>query len=377
MNKQFIGWLSIALLIVLFVSGCSGERAETIVIPAQEENNIENHNSHPFLVKKIYPLPAVDKLFGWSSTNSIIGIFKKEEVAKRVPDYLHTLAFPYETPEMLQEWHQYTFNLLVSPDGKKMVEIMMSSTSNKGIINLISVQDGSKTEIATIDYNKLMYVQGGAWSNNSRYICYLVLAAKKKQPAEVHLFDTDTGSLKTYPLKEIENESPTAISISDNGDNLLLTILPNSKRDSSIIMGTITDNGINLQSEKLRTLGEPTWLNNNQFVFLGPENTLYEYDQRNGELSALLEKVTSFKFSPDRKKIAYFLYDRDTVYAGKLQGRNILFQEPVYHGIVPFDLFWSPDGNNLLIHGQKQSSPAEGSLTQIVPNNDSAYIVAF
>ena len=102
---------------------------------------------------------------------------------------------------------------------------------------------------------------------------------------------------------------------------------------------------------------------NDQFVFLGGDNTLFEYDRRNGELSVLLEKVGSFRISSDREAIAYTQNEKDTIYAGKLQGNNILYRNVVYQGIVPLQMHWSPGNDALLIDGWKQyARSAEQSM---------------
>lgn len=91
---------------------------------------------------------------------------------------------------------------------------------------------------------------------------------------------------------------------------------------------------------------------------------LYEYDQRNGELSVVLERVTAFEFSADKRFIAYKLQDEDIIYVGKMQGRNVLYNEPVYHSILPLNMKWSPDNTSLFMQGSKiYANP------NIVPND--------
>ena len=80
---------------------------------------------------------------------------------------------------------------------------------------------------------------------------------------------------------------------------------------------------------------------------------MYVYDRRNHELSILLEKVDSFEFSQDRKYVAYSQNGEDTIYAGKLQGKNVLSAEPIYHGVIPSKMYWSSDHRRLLVNGRK------------------------
>ncbi|ATH92211.1 hypothetical protein [Bacillus glycinifermentans] len=373
-NKQFIIWLGALLFLVVIVSSYNvGKRSETIIIPSKEESHIDDQKTRPFQVKTIYRLPTADQLLGWSSSDSIVGFFKGKDTSERSTHRLQRFFAPYEKAENLKGIESNMFNLKVSPDGKSVAGLTVSS--NKTSMKLISLVNGKKTEIASFTSSYEVYVQDVSWSNNSKYICYLVIDAGKGGQAAIRVFDTDSGTLKTYSLKDFdEKDSLTGVNISDNGRELLFTVLQQSEQNSTV-MGTISGNRINIQDKRLDSRSGPVWLNNDQFVFLGTGGTLYEYDRRNGELSALLEKVATFKISNDRKKIAYSLEDKDSIYAGKLQGKNILYEEPVYHGTIPSEIYWSPDDNSLLVHAQNQYSSVESPSPQLF--DDQAYIISF
>ncbi|MGR3207159.1 WD40 repeat domain-containing protein [Bacillus glycinifermentans] len=373
-NKQFIIWLGALLFLVVIVSSYNvGKRSETIIIPSKEESHIDDQKTRPFQVKTIYRLPTADQLLGWSSSDSIVGFFKGKDTSERSTHRLQRFFAPYEKAENLKGIESNMFNLKVSPDGKTVAGLTVSS--NKTSMKLISLVNGKKTEIASFTSSYEVYVQDVSWSNNSKYICYLVIDAGKGGQAAIRVFDTDSGTLKTYSLKDFdEKDSLTGVNISDNGRELLFTVLQQSEQNSTV-MGTISGNRINIQDKRLDSRSGPVWLNNDQFVFLGTGGTLYEYDRRNGELSALLEKVATFKISNDRKKIAYSLEDKDSIYAGKLQGKNILYEEPVYHGTIPSEIYWSPDDNSLLVHAQNQYSSVESPSPKLF--DDQAYIISF
>lgn len=373
-NKQFIIWLGALLFLVVIVSSYNvGKRSETIIIPSKEESHIDDQKTRPFQVKTIYRLPTADQLLGWSSSDSIVGFFKGKDTSERSTHRLQRFFAPYEKAENLKGIESNMFNLKVSPDGKTVAGLTVSS--NKTSMKLISLVNGKKTEIASFTSSYEVYVQDVSWSNNGKYVCYLVVDAGKGGQAAIRVFDTDSGTLKTYSLKDFdEKDSLTGVNISDNGRELLFTVLQQSEQNSTV-MGTISGNRINIQDKRLDSRSGPVWLNNDQFVFLGTGGTLYEYDRRNGELSALLEKVATFKISNDRKKIAYSLEDKDSIYAGKLQGKNILYEEPVYHGTIPSEIYWSPDDNSLLVHAQNQYSSVESPSPQLF--DDQAYIISF
>ncbi|MEC2062123.1 TolB-like translocation protein [Bacillus inaquosorum] len=373
-NKQFIILLGVLLIFLIFVSSYSvGKKSETIIIPNEEENHIDdNQKSGSFQVKKIYRLPKADELLGLSSSNSIVGFFKGDDTTEHETHQLQRLSFPFEKPETLKSIESNTINLKMSPDGKNIVGSTMSS--DRTTLNLMSLTNRNKKEIASFPSNKNAFVQDVSWSNNSKSICYLVIDPAKNGQSAVNVYNIDSGTLKTYPLKNVdEKESLTAVSISDDGRKVLLTALHGQQY--RIMTGNVSDDGITVQKKRQNSYAEPVWLNNDQFVFLSTGETLYEYDLRNSELSVLLENVAVFKISNDRKKIAYSLYDKDNTYAGKLQGKNILFAEPIYHGTNPSEIYWSPDGSNLLVYNQNPYSAMESSSARFF--DDHSYIITF
>ncbi|MGG4419370.1 WD40 repeat domain-containing protein [Bacillus subtilis] len=374
-NKRFIILSGILLISLIFVSSYNmGKRSETIIIPNKEESQIDDdQKSDSFQVKKIYRLPQADQLLGWSSSNSVVGFFKGNDTTEGKAQHLQNVSYPFEKPETLQSIDRNTSNLKLSPDGKSIAGLTMSS--NKITLNLISLTNRNKKEVASFSSSKDAFVQDISWSNNSKYICYLVIDTAKNGQTAVNVFNIDSGTLKTYPLKNVdEKDSLTAVSISDDGRSLLLTMLQGQQY--RIMTGTISGDSITIQNKRqISPYGKPVWLNNDQFVFLGIGETLYEYDLRNSELSVLLENVAVFTISNDRKKIAYSLYDKDNTYAGKLQGKNVLYAEPIYHGASPSEIYWSPDGSNLLVYEQNQYTSMENSSARFF--DDRSYIISF
>lgn len=365
-NKQFMLWSGVLLVLIILISGCApGFRSETIVIPSKEDNYSDDQGSQQFKVKTIYRLPQSDQLLGWSAPETVIGLFRKMNKTERESLNLQRFTKPYEKPEMLQRIEDNMAFLELSPDGENIFG--MTTSAQGASLKLISLPDGKETEVASFSANQQLFLQDGSWSNNSRYVCYLVIDAAKRGKASVGVYDIESGTLKTYWLKNFNTENTlTGVNISDDGSSVLFTmfLFGQSGRNNSIVMGTINESEINVQYEHKTGSQQNAWLNNDQFVFLGTEGTLYVYDSRNGELAVLLEKVGSFEFSRDRKNIAYSLYDDDTIYAGKLRGKNVLSEESIYHGSVPSQIYWSPDNNSLLIYGRKSapmgiSSPYE------------------
>ncbi|KAA0836344.1 WD40 repeat domain-containing protein [Bacillus paralicheniformis] len=373
-NKPFIIWAGVLLFLAIIVSSYNvGKRSETIIIPSGEDNHVDDQKTRPFQVNTIYRLPKAGQLLGWSSPDSVVGFFKGDGTSERTARSLQRLSSPYEKAEIVKGIESNMSNLKMSPDGKRIAGVTLSLS--KTSMQLFSPVNGKNTEIASISASNEVYVQDVSWSNNSRYVCYLVLDVGQGNQTSLRVYDTDSGTLKTYTLNDFaEKDSLTGVNISDNGRDLLLTVLQRSD-EYGIRMGTIDGKRIKIQDKRLDSRGGPVWLNNDQFVFLDTGETLYEYDRRNGELSALLEKVTVFKFSNDLKKIAYSLKDEDNIYAGKLQGKNILYEEPIYHGTIPSEIYWSPDGNSLLVSAQYQYPSMESASARFL--EEQAYIITF
>lgn len=79
-NKGLVLCFAIALIIL---TGCaSGLQSETIIIPGAEPDQAVDEGSRPFQVKTIYRMPESKdpgELLGWSSSESVIGLFYETE----------------------------------------------------------------------------------------------------------------------------------------------------------------------------------------------------------------------------------------------------------------------------------------------------------
>ncbi|MFB0830678.1 WD40 repeat domain-containing protein [Brevibacillus laterosporus] len=373
---------ALLLFLAIFLSGCmQGPRSETIVIPSKEETHTDELNSRPFQVKAIYrfinTFAETDQMLGWSATDSVIGLFRKASTTEGVTWNLGRLPFPYEKLKLLKKIDANTDFLELSPDGKKISKMAMSASGAS--LKLISLPDGKETEVVIYHSSQNLYLQDVGWSNNSRYVCFLIIDASMKGNARVGVYDNDSGSYKTYQLKDIDRgRTLTGVNISDDGHSVLLTLFENkSNRSNRIVMGMINGSEITVQYEHQTGREQNAWLNNDQFVYLGTDGTLYEYDRRTSELTVLLDKVSNFEFSRDRKYVAYSLYDKDTILVGKLQGKNVLYEEPVYHGVIPLKIFWSPDNKSLLIHGRKYYSSVQGGLVESNTSDEPPFVLTF
>ncbi|MBN3523014.1 WD40 repeat domain-containing protein [Paenibacillus apiarius] len=376
-KKRFILSLGILSLMLMLLSSCNlGPKTETIIIPSKEEEHTEDQGSRPFQVNKIYRLPddftSAGQLLGWTSTNSVVASYRKSSTDRMM---IKRLTHPYEQSEFVPGIHMEVPDMQLSPDGKYICEISKSRV----VLNLISLENGKETEVAKINSLEQLFVQDVAWSGNGRYLGYLVVDPRDNGVTSLGVYDAETQSSKTFKLKGIPSGNTILkINVSDDGRSVLLTTFQydQSGEKNYIMMGTNTGEGeIEIQFEHQIGREQNAWINNNQFAFLGIDGTLYEYDRRNGELSVLLDKVGNFKFSHDKKSIAYSLYDQDIIYAGKIQGKNVLYNEPVYRGILPSYIYWSLDNNSLLIHGQKLFSPSQ--MTQTDSTVGQSFIIEF
>lgn len=378
--KRFILWLGILSLVLLLLPGCnSGPQTETIIIPGSDELSTDDQETRPFQVQKIYRLPDefinAGRLLGWSSSSSVVASFKNMSLPGHM--MLKRLTYPYEKSEQIPGIQPDNSEIKLSPDGKHISEI--STSASETTLKLISLADGKKSEVAKFRMRDQLFLQDIVWSSNSKYLAYLVIDPSEGGDDSLHLYEMGTQTSKTYQLKGFpkgERDTLLSINVSDDGQGVLFTVYPHDQPGKTyMMMGAIVGSDVKLQYKHRIGREENAWITNDQFVFLGTDGTLYEYDRRNGELSVLLEKVGSFKFSHDKKSIAYSLYDQDIIYAGKLQGKNILYNEPVYRGVLPTEMYWNFNNSSLFIYGQKLFSPSQITHTDSIDRQ--SFIIEF
>ncbi|MHB0882660.1 WD40 repeat domain-containing protein [Paenibacillus sp. SEL1] len=373
--KYFV-MLLVVSLVVLLLSACVSEpKTETVVIADSNEVSSADQSSRPFQVQKIYRLPDrfanTGQLLGWTSGDAVIASFGAMTILKR--GTLERLTYPYEQSKPIPGIGNVTSNTILSPDGKYICEV--SPSSSETTLKLISLQDGKEKKIDRINTRNQSYVQYLSWSANSSYISYLVENPLDNGADSLYIYDMGSQTSDKYQLKGIIKEDTLlSVNISNDGRSVLLQLFRVKQGQKKVLtMGKVSGKNIEFQYERQIGGDSVAWMNNDQFVFLGTDNSLYEYDRRNGELSVILEKVFDFEFSPDRKNIAYTVYDQNVTYVGKVQGRNILYKEPVYRGIVPTHIYWNPNNKSVLLQGQKQLDSSQTASTDS-PSKESLII---
>ncbi|MEC0204743.1 hypothetical protein P4H39_19240 [Paenibacillus lautus] len=369
--------LCYALALILLTGCASGLQSETVIIPGTESDQAVDEGSRPFQVKTIYRIPESKddgELLGWSSSESVIGLLYETGAADVAKLILQRYSPPYDRADHLFEIQMNKLSYQLSPNGKYVSGI--AKTDEGVLLQLIAYPGGEEESLeATTDANQQLWFVEPAWSDSSRFISYIVMESDKRQ-SSIGIYDTETEAARVYRLKGLETESlPMKVIVSDDG-KMALIVLDEYGQDLRIALGTVNGNGIDVQYEHEVGTDQAAWLNNDQFVFLGTEGTLYVYDRRNHELSILLENVDSFEFSRDRKYVAYSQNGEDTIYAGKLQGKNILSAEPIYHGVIPSKMYWSPDHRRLLVKGRKNYSKEQGPVA-IEPTDHQPFIIEF
>lgn len=347
---------------VILLSGCNmGPTTETVIIPGQEDMNIEEPDSHPFQVHKIYRLPDEitnsDLLLGWAASNSVLAVTRNEGITGRTE--LRRITSPYDQSKVVPNMDHVNTQMLLSPDGKYVSQITSSASESR--LKIISLADGTEVEVAKISTRDPFFLQDVSWSNNGKYLSYLLVGYQGDEHSRLRSYDVVTKTSKSYTLGDLASlGSVLTVQMSDDGESVLLTTYPpGSYGRTNLLLGSVSGDSIRVQYERERAGAQYAWLTADQFVFLGADRTLYVYDKRSSELSILLEKVNYFQLSHDKKSIAYSLYDQDVFYVGKVQGKNILSNEPVYRGLIANEIYWSPDNKSVLIRGQKMFSTSQ------------------
>lgn len=354
-------------LLILLLAGClSNARSETIIIPGTEEEQTNGANGQSFQVRTIYRLPAAamkkGQMLGWSGTDAVIGLYMDTMPSQEPTWQLQRFVPPYDKADLLQRVNVDTDMYELSPDGK----LLSGFTKDKSGIALqvITLADGKTKAITAPDSRpwelRSRYLK---WSDGNRYVSFLTAGSARDQ-TNIGVYDTKAGTVKLYPLTGLEDgRYIEAVTMSNDAEGALIDT------GNRIALAKRSGDGFSIQYDHPAAASDGiAWINDDQIAFLGTDSTLFEYDSRNGELSVLLEKVGSFRLSPNRKAIAYTQNEEDTIFAGKLQGNNILYRSTVYQGIIPLRMHWSPSNDALLIDGRKQylrpavqSGPAEAA----------------
>ncbi|MCM3628325.1 hypothetical protein M3194_13210 [Paenibacillus glycanilyticus] len=363
---KLLTFTMMSVLLLSITAGCMGDsHSETFVIPETEGQQPASEASvgQAFEVKTIYPLPVSSaeemQVLGWTNGEAVVGHFKANVTATAAPNGLQLLAPPYEKPKLIASTANIDIRLLgLSPDGKRIAGL---SESGDGIsMTLVPVQGNQIKQIAApADIQRKMLSRTIQWSNNSRYISYLVAGDGRGQ-LDIVIYDTVDGKAKLHPLinYSTDNNSATVV-LSDDGNRILVDdgkLVTMAKRNE--------DGSFSVQYDHPSGMAISNWVDASRFMFLGADGTLFQYDARNGELSVLLEKVGSFSLSPDRKVIAYTQTNTQAIHVGKLQGNNVLYQTVVYQGIVPSQMKWSLKGGSLLVD---KSNPSAAVAQEISP----------
>ena len=213
---------------------------------------------------------------------------------------------------------------------------------------------------ATTDANQELWFEEPTWSGNSRFVSYMVMESNKRQ-SSIGIFDTEAKSARVYRSQGLETEAlPFKVIVSDDG-KMALIVLDEYGHGRRIAMGAVNGNAIDVQYEHDIGTDQAAWLNDDQFVFLGTEEPC----------TYMTAEIMSCPFcwrrwiamSSRRIQIYRLFPEREnTIYAGKLQGKNILSAEPIYHGVIPSKMYWSPDHRRLLVNGRKIMSKSRGLL---------------
>lgn len=363
-TKQ-INWLLISASLLLFgilLSGCSWNRGtETVVIPDMEENvPPSGQPDQPFQVGTIYRVPIStpdsEMLTGWSSPSTLVALFTGGLRSSEAQS-LKQIGPPYETFEPLYSFNGSLQIGNLSPDGKLLSSF--SWKDNVMIIKIFSMADGKEKVAVSLPSSKLGTRQF-SWSDNSRYLTYLFRNVKKGT-LNIGVYDTLEGVSSYYPVDtgRLSDGTFFSVKLTDDGNSALLSVEGADR--SAFLLETKQGNAFTSQYEH-ETGGQADFLDNNRLMYTGADNVLYVYDLRTAETATILEQVGSFKLSQDKKVLAYTYKSKDEIFAGKLQGNNILHGTSVYKGVIPSFMLWSPDNSRLLIDGRKlyamESAPA-------------------
>ncbi|ACT01775.1 hypothetical protein [Paenibacillus sp. JDR-2] len=372
-NKRITHLLLFLVLMALIIiaSGCMGNpRSETIVIPESEGGQpaVGASVGKVFQVKTIFPLEEWSDKFevlGWTNEENLVGYYRGSLPSGSTYDGLQLIAAPYDRLKQLTASLNAGKDLFsLSPDGKLLAGL---SESGDGYSLILLSVDGrtSKSISEPMEKQRRLLSQTLQWSGNSRYLSYLVLG-DDSDPLSLVEYDIQQGTSKQLPLQGISDiKNIVSAELSEDGNRLLID------NGRLVTMASLNEDGrFVVQYDHPSGANGSTWVDANRFIFLGADGTLFQYDNRNGELSVLLEKIVSYSLSPDRETIAYTQSEGDIIYVGKLQGNNLLSQTAVYQGFVPSLMNWSLSRGKLLVVGSKPFARAAAEASAPAPESE-------
>ncbi|MBB6734282.1 hypothetical protein [Cohnella zeiphila] len=345
--RRTMALLTLASLLPGLMSGCSrGVKSETVVIPDSAGDLSSSTGREPFEVKTIYRLQGTepDRWLGWTDDRTLLGASGNSERAETLTE----LGTPYDTGRKALDLGSGESALALSPDGSAVVTL--ASANGSVSLSLVRLSDGGRTPIDSLHGSQLLSRQA-TWSDNGRYVSYL---AQDDQDSAAYLgvYDTVQGGLNRYGLPDWQKLNKLApIKLADDGASALTSSW--SETGEKVLLLAREGDAYAIRYEHSMSGADSfDWLNPNQFLFTDGDDSLCVYDKRNGSLSLLLGGISRFKLSPDKKTIAY-IRNEDAVFAGQLQGNNVLNEKTVYQGVIPSGLIWSPDHESLLVSGWK------------------------
>ncbi|GIP48731.1 hypothetical protein J53TS2_23220 [Paenibacillus sp. J53TS2] len=350
MKRKRLRTLVWLMICVMMLASCGGRpQTQTIIIPDTDESQNSGGQTGPFEVQKIYRIELATKggLIGWSGADALLGYFSGPGGSQS----LQEIKPPYDNLLQVLEVDPKQFVFDLSPDGQRITAI--EENDGKYELKLLSLADGTEQKLSTFDPSQLTS-KWFTWSDNSRYLSFASYTTQpeSKGQSDIVVYDVQNGTQATYlvPIPEGSRaELYSSVHVADDGNSAFL--LYQRMDETWIVVGTWKDGVFTAQyKHELIGDGQAAWMNDDQVAFLGRDGTLYTYDLRNEAVTVLLDSAFSFSLSGDHQYVAYSKGD-GTLFAGKLQGNNVLNAKPIYQGILPSQMAWSPDNRRLLIFG--------------------------
>ncbi|WP_053374472.1 hypothetical protein [Paenibacillus sp. FJAT-27812] len=371
MSKRPVALLILLVLLGALLSGCMTKpRSETIIIPDFEENIASDPRNEAIAVKTIYRLPVheADKgnWLGWMGIDAVLGVYGG--AGDRSKGF-EKVDYPYNERTKLWDFDKTAAIDSLSPDGS--YASFVQEGDEAASLSLVSISDRKQVMIEQLAPH-LHLNSSTTWSSNSRYLSYVT---QNTQDAKVtiNVYDAIEKSLKQYAIPNWQRtDYITYVKIADDGLGAL--VVKTNEMQSDVLFGSLKDS--EFATHYIHAIsydGSVDWLTNDQIAFVAPDGSLFAYDRRNGAASTLLKQVGSFQVSQDRRYIAYS--QGDMIYAGKLQGNNILYEKSIYQGLVPAQMAWSTDSSKLLIDGWKPY--AQQSRPAVRPANNQPFVITF
>ena len=365
-SKRAARFVFIVIACIVFLNACSDKEPKTIVMEdsvqsdsSAETQNPENGKVYQYNSFNIIDNEPVDEqLFGWVDGNNAADLVYKEKSDETT---IQSVNYKYHFTKEIMPVTEDIATYSLSPDGRSLAYVRKNDTLQYVVRD---ISTGRDTQL--FEWNRDFSISGVGigWSGNSSYLTYSIYDYKAGT-CIVTVFDLIHGESRQFTLELdpasngiIESDVLSA-AVSDDGARLLITsdnLLGYENTKSLVFIYDIKANEF-IPAKRFYDFKKayPDFFSANQVMFVDTSSyALCLYDIDREETAVIGNNIIYYKLSDDGKNIAYVKLSENkefNIYTAALEGETLGNETRIYQGILPTDIWWSPDKSKILMRG--------------------------